>query len=83
MDSAINPSRIGGEGADSAPPLYIFFNNSKSNQDNLFIFSGFKQNRVRNLLPKHQGHMPCLGLSTAFNVTWPWKSADLEGIKQF
>ena len=57
------------EGGDSPPPPSIFFKNSKSNQDSLFIFSDFLQNRIRNLLAKIQGHRPYLGLSTAFFPT--------------
>ena len=56
----------GGGGPIRPPPLSIFFNNSKSNQDILFNFSDFEQNRVWPLLPKKQGHRPYLGLSTAF-----------------
>ena len=68
----LHPFRIGGPGGGHIAPLpslSIFFNNSKSNQDSLFIFSDFQQNRVRNFLPKNQGHRPYLGLSTAFFPT--------------
>ena len=44
---ALNPFRIGKGGPIQPPlPIYIFFNNSKSNQDSLLIFSDFNKKEL-------------------------------------